>query len=137
MEIQTSADPAVFWLRARLFLIFKVMGIRTSSGEIIGSLKKIQDADSADSHHAPEWKERQKSRIEGLRSRLLLWRSPPESTRDDLDIYVLLFVPNLIVFAPWSVLLDRGEPCDSCQDTSDEAAFLRIGESDVHQQPKV
>ena len=26
------------------------------------------------------------------------------------------------VFAPWSVLLDRGEPGDSCQDTPHEAA---------------
>ena len=68
--------------------------------------------------------------------------------RDDLEIiYMLLFpfvgngfqlapcnvswlatrgsvvlVPDPIVFAPWSVHLDRGEPCDSCQDTSHEAA---------------
>ena len=34
-----------------------------------------------------------------------------------------VLVPDPIVFAPWSVLLDRGEPCDSCQDTSDDAAF--------------
>ena len=30
--------------------------------------------------------------------------------------------PDTIVFAPWSVLLDRGEPCDSSQDTPHEAA---------------
>ena len=72
-----------------------------------------------------------------------MWRLSPESMRDDLEnIYMLLFrfvgngfqlalcsvrwlatresvvlVPDPIVFAPWSVLLDRGEPCDSCQDT--------------------
>ena len=37
------------------------MGIQTSGGEIIGILKKIKDANPADSHHAPEWKERQKN----------------------------------------------------------------------------
>ena len=39
-----------------------------------------------------------------------------------------VLVPDPIVLAQWSVVLDRGEPCDSCQDTSDEAAsacFLR------------
>ena len=91
--------------------------------------------------------ERQKGRVEGLRSRLLLWRSPPQSTREDLEnIYMLLFpfvgngfqlalcnvswlltwgsvvlVPDSIVFAQWSLLLDRGEPCDGCQDTPREA----------------
>ena len=114
------------------------MVIQTSGGEIIGILKKIKDADPADSHHALE-----RSRKEGLRSRLLMWRLSPESMRDDLEnIYMLLFrfvgngfqlalcsvswlatrqsvglVPDPIVFPPWSVLLDRGEPCDSCQDT--------------------
>ena len=55
-------------------------GIQTSGGEIIGILKKIKDADLADSHHASldtatkqnivtsEWKERQKSTAEGLRA---------------------------------------------------------------------
>ena len=33
----------------------------------------------------------------------------------------VVLVPDPIVFAPWSVLLDRGEPCDSCQDTPHEA----------------
>ena len=55
----------------------KVMEIRTSGGGIIGILKKIKDADPFDSHHAPEWKERQNSRMEGLRSRLLMGRSSP------------------------------------------------------------
>ena len=36
----------------------------------------------------------------------------------------VVFVPDPIVFAPWSVLVDRGEPCDNCQDTSDEVAFF-------------
>ena len=35
----------------------------------------------------------------------------------------VIVVPETIVFAPWSVLLDRGEPCDSCQETSDDAAL--------------
>ena len=26
----------------------------------------------------------------------------------------VILVPDPIVFAPWRVLLDRGEPCDSC-----------------------
>ena len=98
-------------------------------------LKEFKDADPADSHHSLEWTECQKSRVEGLRSRLLLWRSAPQWMRDDLEIiYMLLFwfigngfqlalcnvgwlatwesvvlVPGPIVFAPWSVLLDRGE----------------------------
>ena len=57
---------------------------------------------------------------------------------EDLEkIYALLFrnvgrlttpefvvlVPDPIGIAPWSVLLDRGEPCDSCQDTPHEAAL--------------
>ena len=71
-----------------------------------------------------------------------MWRLSPELMRDDLEnIYLLLFrfvgngfqvtlckvsllatresvalAPDPVVFAPWSVLLDRGEPCDSCQD---------------------
>ena len=132
MPIQLS-----FWLRARLFCIFKVIGIRTSGGEIIGILKKIKDADPADSHHVSEWKECQKSRMEGLRSRLLLWRSSPQWMRDDLEniymksnMYVgngtqlalcnvgwltarefVFLVPGPIVFAPLSVLFGRGEPC--------------------------
>ena len=116
------------------------MELHTSLREIIGTLKEFYDADPADSHHAPESKERQKSRPDGLRSRLLLWRSSPQWMRDDLDnIYMLLFrfigkgfqlalcvgwlatqesvvlVPAPVVFAPWSMLLDRGEPCDSLQ----------------------
>ena len=45
----------------------------------------------------------------------------------------VVLVPDPIVFAQSSVLLDRGEPCDS-QDTPDDAALLRIGKSDVYQQ---
>ena len=62
------------------------MGIQRS-----GILKKFKDADPADFHHAREWKERQKSRIQGLRSRLLMWRLSPESMRDDLENILLLF----------------------------------------------
>ena len=69
------------------------MGIHTRGCEIIGILKEFKVADPADSHHAPEWKERQRSRIEGLWSRLLLWRSSPQWMRDDLEnIYMLLFM---------------------------------------------
>ena len=35
----------------------------------------------------------------------------------------VVLVPDPIVFAPWSVLLDRGEPCDSWQDTPHEATL--------------
>ena len=102
------------------------MGIQTSGCEIIELLKKFKDTDPADSHQAPEWKERQKNRVEGVRSRLLLWRSSPQSMREDFWLatqkYVVL-VPDPIVFAPWSLLLDRGEPCDSCHDTPHEATL--------------
>ena len=106
------------------------MGIQTSGGEIIGIQKKINDADPADSHHAPEWKVAPEEQ-NGLRGRLLLWRSSPQWMRDDLEnIYTLLFmyvgngtqlalcnvswvatrefvvlVPDPVVFAPWSVLV--------------------------------
>ena len=124
------------------------MGIQTSGCEIIGILKKLKDTDGADSHHALEWKERQKSRVERLRSRLLLWRSSPQSMREDLEnIYMLLYgfqlapcsvgwvatqksivlVPDPIVFAPWSVLVDRGEPCDSRHDTPHETTLPGTG----------
>ena len=78
-----------------------------------------------------------------------MWRLSPEPMRDDLEnIYMLLFrfvgngfqlalcnvswlvsrefvvlVPDPIVFAPWSVLLGRGELCDSCQDTAHAAVL--------------
>ena len=65
------------------------MGNRTSGGEIIGIVKNFKDADPVDSHHAPEWTERHKSRIEGLRSRLLLWRLSQGSME---NIYMLLFM---------------------------------------------
>ena len=130
------------------------MGIPTRVGEIISIPKKIKDAGPVDSHHAPEWKERQRSRMEGLRSRLLMWRLSPESMRDDLEnIYVLLFrfvgngfqlalwtresvvlVPDPIFFAPWSVLLDRGEPCDSCQDTPRVVVLCFLGPTPDHKQ---
>ena len=35
----------------------------------------------------------------------------------------VVLVPDPIVFTPWSVLLHRGEPCDSCQATSVDPAF--------------
>ena len=35
----------------------------------------------------------------------------------------VVLVPDHTVFALWPVLLDRGEPCDSCQDTPHEATL--------------
>ena len=60
------------------------------------------------------------------------WRSATwTGTRE----FVIL-VPDPIVFAPWSVLHDVGEPSDSCPDTSHEASLRgQTGKSDVHQQP--
>ena len=53
-----------------------------------------------------------------MRTRLALCSECWLTTRE----FVAL-VSDPIGFAPWSVLLDRGELCDSCQDTSHEAAF--------------
>ena len=55
MEIQTSADPAVLWLRALQHCYFG--GHAPQSGETIGLLKKLKDgmlADLADSQKAEE-----------------------------------------------------------------------------------
>ena len=49
----------------------------------------------------------------------------------------VVLAPKPIVFAPWSVVLDRGEPCDSCQRHIRRRCFLRIGKRDVYQQPEV
>ena len=105
------------------------MGMQTSGCEILGVLKRFDDADPADSHHAPAWKERQKSRVAGLRSRSLLWSSSQSMREDQENIYMPLFrfIGNGFQLAlcnvGWlatqqsvvlvSVLLDRGEPCDS------------------------
>ena len=108
----------------------------------VGSLSGDQASSETEDHF-------QKSRMEGLRRRLLMWRLSPESRRDDLEnIYMLLFrfvgngsqlalcivgwlatrefvvlVSDPIIFAPWPVLLCRGEPCDSCQDTARVVVF--------------
>ena len=48
----------------------------------------------------------------------------------------VVLVPDPIVFAPWSVLLDRGEPCDrQLSRHIRRRCFLRFGKSDVYQQP--
>ena len=55
MEIQTSADPAVLWLRARQFCYLG--GDAPESGETIGTLQKLKDgmpADLADTLKADE-----------------------------------------------------------------------------------
>ena len=140
MEIQTSADPSVFRIQGASVLNCQSHG---------NSNKRRRDhwySEENQGHRsrrlppcvASEWEERQKSRTEGLRSRLLLWRSSPQSMREDLEnVYMLLFwfvgngfqlalcnvswlatresvvfVPDSIVFAPWSVLLsdDDGGP---------------------------
>ena len=81
-EVQTSVGGS----RGRLLRIFKMMGIQISGCEIVGILKKFKDADTADSYRAPEWKRRQKSRVDALK------RSSPHSMREDLEnIYMLLF----------------------------------------------
>ena len=46
MEIQTSADPAVLWLRARQLCYLG--GHALESGEIIGILQMLKDDMSAD-----------------------------------------------------------------------------------------
>ena len=46
MEMQTSADPAVLWLRARQLCYLG--GHALESGEIIGVLQKLKDDMSAD-----------------------------------------------------------------------------------------
>ena len=90
-----------------------------------------------------------------------MWRFSPESMRDDSEnIYMLLLrflgngfrlalfneswlatresvvlVPDPIGFAPWSVLFDRGEPCDSFPDTTPRCGvvfFLSHDLSQVH-----
>ena len=60
----------------------------------------------------------------------LLFRNVGNDTRLALSNVGLLttrefviLVPDPTVFAPWSVLLDVGEPCDSCPDTSHEASL--------------
>ena len=93
-----------------------------------------------------EWEEkRQRSRVEGLRRRVLMWRLSPDSMRDDLEnIYMLLlrFFGNRLPAGALQhelacdpgvrrsrcpirsasrrgpVLFGRGEPCDRCQDTA-------------------
>ena len=55
MEVQTSADPAVLWLRARQLCYLG--GHAPESGEIIGVLQKLKDdmsTDLADSLKADE-----------------------------------------------------------------------------------
>ena len=71
-----------------------------------------------------EWeKKRHKSRMEGLRRRLLMWRLSPESMRDDLENILREWLPagalqrelacdpaDPIGFAPWPLPSGRGEP---------------------------
>ena len=101
------------------------MEIQTSGGEIIGSLKKIKDADPADSHHASldaaKKQDIVKQDIVTVTTETAtivtnLWWSEAEekeevateterATRESVFL-----VPDPIVSAPWSVLFGRGEP---------------------------
>ena len=171
-EIQTSADPAVFWLRARHLCYLD--GRALQSGEIMGLLK-LEDymlAALADSLKADEEDRRccraplvavsENGEVATLTATIetnfrqgrQACVAPAELwLRDDLEeLYALLFrflgygfqlamsnvgwlvtqkfvilVPDPIGFAPWSVLIGRGEPCDSCsQDTPPPAERARL-----------
>ena len=147
-EIQTSVGESSFGSGRVFTEIFKVMGIQTSGCEIVDILKKFKDADPADSHHASLFAAK-KQHTNTVTSE---WRSSPQSMREDLEnIYALFFwflgngfqlalcnvgglatwkfvvlVADPIVFAPWSVLLERGELGDSCQDAPHEAACASL-----------
>ena len=138
-SVNTAYDPESSFTIEEVATLLATIETNLRQGDLetgVGSLS----GDEASS----EWEEkRQKSRMEGLRRRALLWRLSPESMRDGLEnIYMLLFrflgigvrlvlcnvswlptresvvlVPDPIGFAPWPVLFDRDEPCDSCQDT--------------------
>ena len=112
-------------------LNFQSDGNSKNGCEIISILKKFKKMPiPPTSTNAPEWQECQKSRIERLRSRLLMWRFSPESMRDDVEnSHMLLcrFVAGALQRelscdpgvrrsrAPWSALLDRGGPTSQKQ----------------------
>ena len=124
--VQVKENEVVATLTATIGTNIRQGDLETGVGSLSG-----EEASS-------EWEEkRQKSRMEGPRRRLLMWRSSPESMRDDLEnINMLLFrflgngfrlalcnmswlatqesvvlVPGRFGFAPWFALFDRGEPC--------------------------
>ena len=102
-EIQTSVGESSFWLRARLFRIFKVMGIRTSGCEIIWMRDDLESIYML---------------LFRLSGTVSSWRSATWAGLRPGSPSFSCPIPS----SSWSVLLDRGVPCDSCQDTSDEAA---------------
>ena len=117
------------------------MGIQTSSCDIVGVLKKLKDTDPADSHYAPEWKRAPEEQIRGTQEQIVAVEVISMIDEGRLGEHLHAALPvrrerlpagalqrglaydqESVVFAPWSVLLDRGEPCDSCQDAPHEAA---------------
>ena len=89
MEIQTCADPAFFRIQGASVLNFQSNGNSTKrrrdhwySEENQGHRsRRLPPCVSRRSEEARQWEERQKSRVEGLRSRSLLRRSSPQSVR--------------------------------------------------------
>ena len=136
-EIQTSADPAAFFLRARH--LCHLDGHAPQSGEIMGLVKLSDDmpTDLADSlkvdeedrrtDHAPlvqvkgDWVATVTATIEAnLRQGGAVVKEEVATATETRESVVL--VPDPIVSTPWSVLFGRGELfCDSCQDTANVA----------------
>ena len=128
-------------------LSVEVMEIQTSGGEIIGILKKINDADLADSHHASLDAAKKQDIVKQdivtvtILTNLLQGEAVVKEEVVMLTVTIVtnhrqgeaeekeevatetesatresvVLVPDAIVSAPWSVLLDR-------QDTPHEAA---------------
>ena len=135
-EIQTSADPAAFGLRARHLCYLD--GHAPQSGEIVGLVELNDDmpTDLADSpkvdeedrktDHAPlvqvkaNWAATVTATIEtNLRQGGAVVKEVATETGTAESV---ILVPDPIVSAPWSVLFGRGEPfCDTCQDTAHDA----------------
>ena len=119
-------------------------------GEIVGILKKIKDADPADSHHASLRRSEETRHVKQdlvtvtiltnlrqgeavvLEEVVLLtvtivtnsrWSEAEEKEKvatetESATRESVVLVPDPIVSAPWSVLIGRGDPCDSCRDTA-------------------
>ena len=107
------------------------MEIQTSGGESIGILKKIKDADPADSHHASlEAAKKQDTVKQDMVTVTILTnlRQGEAEEKEEAVTLTATIVTNLrqgeaeekgevvspSFSAPWSVLFGRGEPRDSC-----------------------
>ena len=104
------------------------MEIHTSLEEIIDTLKKLKDADPADSDH-PSLDAAKKQHIvkqdtvtvtilTNLRQGEAEEQEEVATETESATRGSVVLVRDPIVFAPWPVLFGRGEPCDSCQDTA-------------------